>query len=196
MPKIVDQKARRAHVAEAAVRVIARDSFEGMNMRAVAKEAGISYGSLFHYFESKEAVLLETVQHVINGQEMAFTSAKHSVSPLQTLTRLLVEDTVVNGKTFDAHAVWISFLAQSIYNKRLAERHKRIHELWLSTLENFLDNAKKRDEIRKDVNCRDEAIALWVLCAGISQRALLNPKSLPVRKQKSLIRDYLSKLRS
>ena len=53
MPKIVDHDRQRVKFAEAAMSLIARHGLEGVTMRAVAAEAGLSYGSLFHYFHSQ-----------------------------------------------------------------------------------------------------------------------------------------------
>ncbi len=53
MPKIVDHDLQRETFAKAAMRLSARNGLEGVTMRGVAAESGLSYGSLFHYFESK-----------------------------------------------------------------------------------------------------------------------------------------------
>ena len=61
MPKIVDHDVQRVKFAEAAMRLIARLGLEGVTMRAVAAEAGLSYGSLFHYFDSKDELLMHAI---------------------------------------------------------------------------------------------------------------------------------------
>ena len=63
MPKIVDHEEQRRRFAEATMRVIASQGLEGVTMRAVASEAGLSYGSLFHYFESKDDLLMHAIRH-------------------------------------------------------------------------------------------------------------------------------------
>ena len=45
------------------MRLVARSGLEAVTMRAVAREAGLSYGSLFHYFESKDDLLMHAVRH-------------------------------------------------------------------------------------------------------------------------------------
>jgi AcrR family transcriptional regulator len=63
VPKIVDHNVQRQKFAEATMRLVARQGLEGVTMRAVAAEAKLSYGSLFHYFESKDDLLMHAVQH-------------------------------------------------------------------------------------------------------------------------------------
>jgi len=99
MPKIVDQDERKKHVAKATIRIIARSGFESLTMRKVANEAGISYGSVFHYFDTKDAVLLEAARYVINRQIESIQSESESAptrSPLARLKGLLLRDAVVD----------------------------------------------------------------------------------------------------
>ncbi|MGH3692583.1 MAG: TetR/AcrR family transcriptional regulator [Pseudonocardiaceae bacterium] len=58
MPKQVDHTARRRAIADALWRVVAREGFEGVSLRQVAAEAGVSMGMVQHYFRTKEQMLL------------------------------------------------------------------------------------------------------------------------------------------
>ena len=49
-----DDKRRR--ILEAAVRVFAAQGYDASRVGDVAKEAGVAYGLVYHYYESKEAV--------------------------------------------------------------------------------------------------------------------------------------------
>src|SRR2546423_11936979 len=48
---------KRKAILDAAVRVFARQGYEAAPVGDVAKEAGVAYGLVYHYFGSKEAVL-------------------------------------------------------------------------------------------------------------------------------------------
>ena len=50
-----DDKPRR--ILDAAVRVFAAQGYDASRVGDVAKEAGVAYGLVYHYYESKEAVL-------------------------------------------------------------------------------------------------------------------------------------------
>ncbi|MBT8038673.1 MAG: TetR/AcrR family transcriptional regulator [Xanthomonadales bacterium] len=49
-------------ILEAAVRLFSRHGFEGVSMRAVAQEAGVSKSNIYHHFASKEALYLAIMQ--------------------------------------------------------------------------------------------------------------------------------------
>ena len=197
MPKIVDQDERKKHVAKATIRIIARSGFESLTMRKVANEAGISYGSVFHYFDTKDAVLLEAARYVINLQIESIQSESKSArtgSPLSKLKGLLLRDAVVDKSTYDGTAVWTAFVVAAVHNESFAQEHEKISSRWIATLEALLQKAIDAGEISKTLNVRDEAATLWVLCAGCNQRGLIKPKNLKPRRQVQLINAYLEKL--
>ncbi len=51
-------RARREQIAEAATRVFAEKGFRRATVREVAREAGISEGTIYNYFENKDALLI------------------------------------------------------------------------------------------------------------------------------------------
>lgn len=53
MPKIVNHETQRRLVVEAALRVIRQSGLEQATVRKIAEEAGLSVGSMRHYFSSQ-----------------------------------------------------------------------------------------------------------------------------------------------
>jgi AcrR family transcriptional regulator len=50
---------RRRQILDAAIRVFARQGFHACRVSDIAREAGVAYGLVYHYFNSKEQVLNE-----------------------------------------------------------------------------------------------------------------------------------------
>lgn len=50
---------RRRQILDAAIRVFARHGFHACRVSDIAREAGVAYGLVYHYFSSKEQVLNE-----------------------------------------------------------------------------------------------------------------------------------------
>ena len=59
MPKLKPdvQRARREHILDAAERCFARNGFHRSSIHDICKEAGVSPGALYVYFDSKEALI-------------------------------------------------------------------------------------------------------------------------------------------
>ncbi|CAA9460150.1 MAG: Transcriptional regulator, AcrR family [uncultured Rubrobacteraceae bacterium] len=61
-------RARREQIVEAATRVFAEKGFRRATTREVAREAGISEGTIYNYFEDKDALLM-AILHELNETE-------------------------------------------------------------------------------------------------------------------------------
>ena len=53
MPRIIDHDARRAQIFEDSVALFSAHGFAGLGMRQLARELGVSTGTLYHYFPNK-----------------------------------------------------------------------------------------------------------------------------------------------
>jgi DNA-binding transcriptional regulator YbjK len=60
---------RREQILEATLRVIGRDGREAVTHRAVAEEAGVPLGSTTYYFDSRDDLLGQALEHV-SAQEV------------------------------------------------------------------------------------------------------------------------------
>jgi TetR/AcrR family transcriptional regulator, transcriptional repressor of bet genes len=63
MPRQVDHAERRRVIAEAVVRLVAARGVEAASLRAVAAEAGVSMGSVQHYFTTTDEMLLFALEY-------------------------------------------------------------------------------------------------------------------------------------
>jgi TetR/AcrR family fatty acid metabolism transcriptional regulator len=78
--RAASQEERRRQILDAAVRTFAQKGYHACRVSHIAEEAGVAYGLVYHYFESKEAVLeaifrdtwgmmLEAIQAVEEAEE-------------------------------------------------------------------------------------------------------------------------------
>jgi len=58
MPAKVDHDARRRELLSAAFHTFARDGYAACTMRGLARSLGVSTGTLYHYFDGKDAVFV------------------------------------------------------------------------------------------------------------------------------------------
>ena len=196
MPKIVDHDLQRVKFAEAAMSLIARHGLEGVTMRAVAAEAGLSYGSLFHYFNSKDELLMHAVRHSTSLQTKRVNEYTSQYSGLKALEHLLCDDVIITESTRDDWLVWLTFLYKAALQASFATAYAELIDGWQARIAGLLDDARQAGEIRKELDVGFEAMAIWAYSAGIGQLSLLHPDLLPVELQKQLITAYLDKLRA
>jgi AcrR family transcriptional regulator len=196
MPKIVDHDAQRECFADAAIRLIARDGFEGMTMRAVAAEAGLSYGSLFHYFGSKDELLIHAVRQLTAQQSRRVNEFSSRSKGLRALQRLLFDDALVDAASRDEAVVWLAFLSRAALQPDLARIHGQMIDGWLERIRQMLEEARAAGEVPATLDAEAEALAIWVYSAGVGQQGLLYPQRFPPARQRKLITACLDKLRA
>ena len=195
MPKIVDHQEQRRRFAEATMRVIASAGLEGVTMRAVASEAGLSYGSLFHYFESKDDLLMHAVRHSTEQQTCRVNEYQERYAGLAALEQLLCDDAIIDDSSRDAWMVWMTFLYKAANQPAYARLHDELIDGWLGRFRRLLADAQLMGEIDADLDIEQEAKALWAFSTGLGQIGLLDSERVPAATQKRLIGAYLDKLR-
>ena len=194
MPKVVDHDAQRVKFAEAAMSLIAQHGLEGVTMRAVAAEAGLSYGSLFHYFSSKDELLMHAVRHSNSLQTDRINKFTSQYSGMKALEHLLCDDAIITDSSRDDWMVWLTFLYQAALQTSFADLHSELIDDWQTRIEALLEDAQKAGEIRENLDISFEAMGVWAYSSGIGQLSLLHRELLPVKLQKQLISAYLDKL--
>jgi len=194
MPKIVDHDVQRAKFAEAAMGLIARHGLDGLTMRAVASEAGLSYGSLFHYFNSKDELLMHAVRHSTSLQTKRVNEYTSQYSGLKALEHLLCDDAIISESSRDDWMVWLTFLYKAALQESFAKMHAELIDGWLARITHLLEDAQQAGEISDDLDVGFEAMGVWAYSAGLGQLSLLHSELLPVKLQKQLISAYLEKL--
>jgi len=195
MPKIVDHDRRREKFAQAAMRLIAKHGLEGVTMRAVATEAGLSYGSLFHYFDSKDELLLYAVRYLMSLQTRRVNEYASRFSGLRALDELLCDDAVIDKSSRDSWLVWHTFLYQAALQRSFAAMNEELIDGWLERISGHLTDAQQAGEVAAELDVDFEALGIWAFSAGVGQLGLLHPSSLPPNVQKRLISAYLDRLR-
>ena len=82
-----DSETRRTQVAEAALRTIVEDGVSRFTTKAVAKRVGISDGTLFRHFGSKQEIVLEAVRMLDAKMATGLVSTDDDLRDLETFFR-------------------------------------------------------------------------------------------------------------
>ena len=94
-------KGRREQILDAALRVIGRDGREAVTHRAVAEEAGVPLGSTTYYFDSRDDLLGQALEHVaameVERHRELGEELRSVKSPRQLADRLISELVGVAG---------------------------------------------------------------------------------------------------
>ncbi|MFR9730379.1 TetR/AcrR family transcriptional regulator [Saccharopolyspora sp. MS10] len=181
MPKQVDHEQRRRQIAEALLRLAGSGGVEAVTLRDVAAEAGISMGSVQHYFRGKEQMLHFAVQHV-NDRAAARVRARLDADPgggsARTAVRaVLVEMLALSPESREEYLVSVAFFLRALAEPDLAALYRR----WWPQLEEWivelLGAAQRSGEIGPDRDLAKEARILLAVPDGLSVGLLLGHHS-------------------
>ncbi|MGH3492305.1 MAG: TetR/AcrR family transcriptional regulator [Sciscionella sp.] len=178
MPKQVDHEARRQRIADAVCRLAAREGLDGVSLRHVAAEAGVSMGQVQHYFTSKDDMLLFAF-HTLSARVEARLGATVAALVQPPSTRALLRALLLAMIATDAEGqfeapLWVAFLARAVVRPDLAAP-LRAGDL-VAYAADRLRSAQDAGEIAHSLDPELEATSLFALADGLMIRTLLEPE--------------------
>lgn len=201
MPKIVDHNARRAELAAAVWRVVERGGMSSASVRAVAAEAGVSPGSLRHYF-SDQAELLVFAAEMMTARVVERLNA-HLVDEgagRHVGQRVLEELLPLDAERRIEATVWLECLSRARFDARLSElttagwagERQVCRIAWASI--RGLDRPQHPDESFTDQGDEQAAERLHTFIDGLTLQAVTFPEHLPPDRARRLLTDFLTSM--
>ncbi|MER7703706.1 TetR/AcrR family transcriptional regulator [Kitasatospora sp. NPDC097605] len=197
MPKLVDHEERRAHIIDALLRAAARDGLHAVTMRSVAVEAGVSVRLVQYYFDTKEQLLLATLERlaVRMGERVRdrVRAAGSPTAPRDIVEAVLLEAVPTDEESRTFHLVYTAYAVLSVTDPALAGQPflKAPGEM-----EDFLiaqlAAAQRAGDADPHLDARQEAVLLLAVSAGLGLSVLLNQRTAD--DATAVLRHHLARL--
>ncbi len=159
--------ATRARILEAAVELLSREGPDGFTASALAAEAGVSKGTLFHHFDALDEIPLYALEEVfLTGMERV----EHEGHSLEGYLRVLFREmrVLVDDKRFLRG--YFVFLLKGIFDprlgRRLADSGLEMHRTLAASLGPHLPAGADADVTARLVEVVLDGIALHELLVG------------------------------
>ncbi|HLS91452.1 MAG TPA: TetR/AcrR family transcriptional regulator, partial [Limnochordia bacterium] len=193
-PKIVDHESRRRQLAEATWRVIQRDGLEGVSVRNVAREAGMSVGALRHYFASQSELLAFALNLV--GERIKERIAQMRLGQdLRGDIEAVVEQVLPldEERTLET-MVWLAFLGRTLVDDRLAKlaasTHGELAELFRQVVELLAGHGL----LSPDADVEIEARRFHALVDGLALHVMISEPRPSADEVRRIIHYHLERL--
>lgn len=143
---------KRRHILETAIREFATKGYDGTNINVVAKKAGISVGSMYKYFESKEDLFLMIIDICIQVLEDTLRKVVESDDSLmKKIERIFREIQKTSRESKDLICLYNEMT--TIGNKDIVERVSRnIESISAKAYTELILKGQLNGEIRKDID--------------------------------------------
>lgn len=164
----------RSRIADAAIRVIARDGFDHVSVRSVAMEAGLAAGTVQHHFASREILLVGALQRVIDRQldRVRALAARGDYTTGEFLQLGFFAIMPIDDARRDEAIVWLAFSAAAPSRPSLRKAQRANVTLLRDLIRQQLVIASERDELRPGLDLDLETTVLAATVDGLLLHAV------------------------
>ncbi len=164
-----EQIDRQSRILEAALELLSRHGIAGVNMRAVAREAGVALGLVNYYFEDKSS-LIRAALHRIDEHDLRLVEPDPASPPDEQLRKAL-------RRVADPDLLTTRYLSLRLHLWALAQAHEDFALINAAAFERYLDGlatliGNARPELSRD-ECRERADDIVIVQNGMWLTTLL-----------------------
>ena len=172
MPKITDaqRETRRQQILDAALRCFSRDGFHNTTTADIVREAGLSQGTLYLYFASKEDIVVALADDRHQGEAYVHALAQSEQDPLQGL-KLLVDlygRSLTDPAEAEQRRVRIQRWAEAQRNPVIYESVTTGMLAVRQAIARLIERGQKSGQLRPDLNADAAAQAMIAIFQGLT----------------------------
>ena len=151
------QEERRRQILEAAVRAFARSGYHGCRVSDVAREAGVAYGLVYHYYGSKEALLDAIFRQTWGAMLATINSVEELGDPAREKVRKVTEIVL---RTWRRDPDLVRVLVREVTRSSHLQRESDEIELAFAALQRIVEDGQAGGDFRTDLDARLTA-TIW-----------------------------------
>lgn len=143
---------KQARVIETATTEFAMKGFDNANINVIAEKAGISVGSLYKYFDSKESLFLTVIHRGMETLDAAMKDAMDSDEDIIIKTERIIR-LIQSHSRQNQNLIRLYNEITSESNSELVRKISReMEEITSRTYSDLIRKAQESGDIRKDVD--------------------------------------------
>jgi AcrR family transcriptional regulator len=130
---------RIAQLLEAAARVFATTGYTAASTNAIAREAGVSPGTLYQFFPNKEAIAIELGSRLMHEMRQSYDEVLTPITSDTTPLEEVIAGTVDRFIEFNCrHPAFFVLMHGPDIPGRIAEEHDALHTTLVARVETIL----------------------------------------------------------
>lgn len=183
MPKIVDHEQYRKELLMKSFDLFAQKGYAAITMREIAKELGVSTGTLYHYFPNKEALFLQLVEEQTRQDILNFLAEAGDAKNLAERIKALMNFVAKNEDYFSKQALLgFDFYQQQGRDEIL--NNPTIKKAWEDTKQALADY----------LEIKDQAIINFIYCFlnGLISSRMFEGDTFSYTEQSELLANMLT----
>ena len=177
MPKITDlqRESRRQQILEAARRCFARDGFHNTTTADIVRESGVSQGTLYLYFTTKDDIILALADDRHQAEAYVGALAQSEQDPIEGLSLLLElhGESLVDPQRMDARRIGVQGWAEALRNPVIHDNITKNIASVRQEIARLLARGQAAGQIRPELDSEAVAQVLIALFQGLTLSATL-----------------------
>jgi TetR/AcrR family fatty acid metabolism transcriptional regulator len=150
--------AKRNSIREAAVRVFARKGFHDARVGDIAAEAGVAHGLLYHYFDSKDALLESVFRETWTAMLERIHEVEASGEPASEQLRMV---TAIVLRTWRRDPDLVRVLVREVTRTQQIQRQAEEVGHAFEAIERILRSGQERGQVRAGLDPRLAALVVY-----------------------------------
>lgn len=175
MPKLTDaqQGERRAHILDAAERCFTRAGFHRTTMQDICREASVSPGAVYTWFDSKEALIDGITSRNRDEVLASFGAMGHADDFIAGMAATL-EECVLN-RPREKSVLCLEIAAEATRNSSVAQMMANFNAAVSVSLQDIMNRAIEAGQINPGLPLKDLVAAMNVIAEGMFWRRAVDP---------------------
>ena len=179
---------RAEQILAAACRAIVRHGFGETRIADIAREAGVSTGTVHYYFETRDDVLIAALTWANEQPNHRLAQALDEAAEAKTkLARLLELSVPYPGELYEDYVLWIELWTRALHEPDLLPATDKLSQRWRSYFFETIREGVESGEFRPVAPPDEVAERLIGLVDGIGFQAALRHLGMEPERMRELL---------
>lgn len=185
----------RDDLTDALIRVVVERGLDAVSIRAVARQADVSIGTVQYHFATKDDLLLAAYRRAIDQvTARARGIAERTSRPGEYIRALLHELLPLDARREAELRVAVAFTARSVHSPRLTELYTHGYDALVHAVTEALQRSVERGEAVPDVDPQRDGRQAVALADGLAWHLLCAPSALAADAAVAALDAHLARL--
>jgi TetR/AcrR family transcriptional regulator, cholesterol catabolism regulator len=169
---------RRNQILDAATKVFVRQGFQHARMDDIVEESGLSKGTLYWYFKSKEDIINAILRRLFTGDLEQLEILVHAKGTASDRLIQLTNHRVMGLQRMSSLVpIIFEFYAVAVHQQWVKQFINEYFQHFRTLLEELIQQGIDSGEFRK-VNARNTAISFTSLYEGLTLHWMIDPQTV------------------
>ncbi len=180
----------KRHILETAFTLTEERGFDSLTIQDICRAAGVSVGAFYHYFASKEALILEWYGVADEYfQDNVIPRLEKSDADITEKIIIFAEEQVGLGVRYGSKQISQLYRAQLLHN---SDQFFSMERVMVNGMMGLLKSGIEKGELKEEVAVEELAHELFIIIRGITLDWLWGGTKEPQIHVRNMVTNYLS----